>query len=212
MRLPFSQAEFLAVFAVYNAAWWPVALLLWLITLASIVLVYRRWSGASTLFSGLLALQWAWSGAVYHLVFFRPINPAATAFGLLFLAEAAIFLRLGVWRHRLEFRPSRSIRSRLGVGLLAYAVIYPFVGLITGLRYPALPTFGVPCPTTILTAGALMLVPGPAARLPAIIPITWSAIGGSAAFLLGMRADLILPPAGLLVLLHIVRSQSSTTR
>jgi hypothetical protein len=184
--------------------WWPVALLLWLTTLAAILLVIRRWSGANPLLAGILALEWAWSGAVYHLVFFRPINPAAMAFGLLFLAEAALLLWLGVLRRRLDFSPGPAIRSRVGIGLMCYAAIYPVLGLVAGLRYPALPTFAVPCPTTILTAGGLLLVPRSAARLPAIIPVAWSAIGGSAAFLLGMRADLALPLAGTLLLFHIL--------
>jgi hypothetical protein len=59
-----------------------------------------------------------------------------------------------------------------------------------------IPAFGVPCPTTIFTAGLLMLAAPPSWRL-SIIPIMWSVIGGSAAFLLGVRADYVLPIAGL---------------
>jgi uncharacterized membrane protein (UPF0136 family) len=204
MWLPFARSEFLETFAAYNLAWWPAALLLWLLTLGALVIVYRRSSGAGVLFSTVLGVQWAWAGAVYHLGFFRQINPAATGFGLLFLAEAALILRLGTVGRRLAFEPSRSPWGRLGGVLMAYSLLYPVIGMLSGLRYPAIPTFGVPCPTTILTVGALLTIPRPAARLPAIAPIAWTAIGGSAAFLLGMRADLMLPIAGVLVLLYIL--------
>jgi hypothetical protein len=59
-----------------------------------------------------------------------------------------------------------------------------------------IPTFGVPCPTTIFTVGLLMLATPRLWRL-SIIPVIWSVIGGSAAFLLGVSADYALPVAGI---------------
>jgi len=168
------------------------------------LLLYRHRKGASPLFAGVLAIQWAWAGAVYHLVYFRPINPAAVAFGLLFLAQAALLLWRGVRGRRLTFTPSGSRWSWVGGGLMIYALVYPFIGVLTGLQYPLLPTFGVPCPTTILTAGALLTLPRRAARPLAIVPVTWSAIGGSAAILLRVRADSMLPVAGVTVLLYVL--------
>jgi len=38
-----------------------------------------------------------------------------------------------------------------------------------------------------------------------VIPILWSIIGGSAAFLLGVHADLMLLVAGMILLLYTVR-------
>jgi hypothetical protein len=209
MRLPFSTADFLGTFAGYNLAWWPAALLLWLLTLGGLVMVYRRSTRSAVAFSAVLGMQWAWAGAVYQLGFFRAINPAATAFGLLFLAQAAILLWDGTVARRLTLEPFQSAWGRLGAVLMVFALVYPALGFLSGLRYPAMPTFGVPCPTTILTAGALLTVPGRAAWLPAIIPLLWSAIGGSAAFLLGMRGDLMLPLAGGLVLVHVLTSDRS---
>ena len=53
---------------------------------------------------------------------------------------------------------------------------------------------GLPCPTTIFTAGVLMLAT-PGSWGLSTVPVLWSAIGGSAAFLLGLRADVALPIA-----------------
>jgi hypothetical protein len=40
--------------------------------------------------------QWAWMGLVYHIGFFRFINPAALGFGIAFLVQAWLFLVWGV--------------------------------------------------------------------------------------------------------------------
>ena len=59
-----------------------------------------------------------------------------------------------------------------------------------------LPIFGVtPCPVTIFTLGLFLL----ADRVPKsllIIPVLWSLIGGSAAFLLDVRQDWALLVSG----------------
>jgi len=52
-------------------------------------------------------------------------------------------------------------------------------------------TFGVPCPTTLLTLG-LLLIAEPSSWALAAIPIAWALVGGSAALLLGVKADLML--------------------
>jgi hypothetical protein len=42
----------------------------------------------------------------------------------------------------------------------------------------------------------------------ALIPVIWSAIGGSAAFLLGVRADFALPVAGLALAIYSARHEA----
>jgi hypothetical protein len=154
--------------------------------------------------AGVLALHWAWSGAVYHLVYFRPVNGAATAFGALSLVEAALLAWWGVLRRDLVFRPSESMRGRVGLLFIAYSFAYPLLGLLFGLEYPRVPLYGVPCPTGLLTVGALLLAPGREIRPLAVVPVLWAAVGGSAAFLLGIRADMMLMVAGLVLVVHIL--------
>jgi hypothetical protein len=57
----------------------------------------------------------------------------------------------------------------------------------------------------IFTAGLLMFARSVSWRL-AIVPVIWSVIGGSAAFLLGVRADYALPTAGLALALRTIQS------
>jgi hypothetical protein len=61
--------------------------------------------------------------------------------------------------------------------------------------YPRVPTFGVPCPTTILTLGFLLAVRPALPLMTAAVPILWAVIGGSAAILFGVWADLMMPVA-----------------
>jgi len=211
MQLPFTHEQFLDVFAAYHRLFWPVAALLWIVTLGVLLRFRRDGPRASPIVAALLAAHWAWSSAAYHLALFRSINPAATAFAVLFLAQAVLFSWRGVVRRRLVFIPSRSGWGAVAIALVAYAMVYPVLGLLSGLSYPRMPTFGVPCPTTILTAGLLLMLPRMEARLAAAIPVLWTAIGGSAAFVLAIRADLALLLAGPLVLFYVLQPGSRST-
>jgi len=204
MRLPFTHAEFLDVFAAYNAALWPVAALLWLLTAWTLVAWMRKGQRMSRYLAALLAAHWAWSALGYHWAFFRHINPAAGLFAVLFMVQAALFVWFGVVRQKLRVRLQRSFRGAVASGLLVYGLVYPAIGLAFGLRYPRMPVFGVPCPTTLLTAGVLLLALPGWPRLANVIPIVWTAVGGSAAFLLGVQADFALFVAGGFLLLQTV--------
>jgi hypothetical protein len=216
VQLPFTHEQFLDVFGAYNRALWPAIALLWVATLAAFVQLYRRGASASRPVAGVLALHWAWSGVVYHLVYFRPISRPATVFGALVLVEAALLAWWGLARGRVAFHPSSSLRSRVGLLFIVYSFAYPFLALLFGLEYPRLPLYGVPCPTGLLTAGALLLVPARPARPLAVVPALWAGVGGSAAFLLGIRADMALIVAGLALVVHtlapVQRSPEHVTR
>jgi hypothetical protein len=88
--------------------------------------------------------------------------------------------------------------------LIAYSLVYPAINAAQHSTFLKIPTFGVPCPTTIFTAGLLMLATPRIWRF-SIIPIIWSGIGGSAAFLLGVRADYALPISGVALAVYSFR-------
>ena len=70
-------------------------------------------------------------------------------------------------------------------------IVYPILSVLAGHHYPALPTFGLPCPTTIYTLGLLLWFE----RLPrsaAVIPAFWAVIGTFAALQLGVPEDFLL--------------------
>jgi hypothetical protein len=103
--------------------------------------------------------------------------------------------RVGVVERRVSFAPWGNRWAPLAWGLIGYSLAYPLINAIDHLSWMRIPTFGLPCPTTIFTTGVLMLAT-PRLWSLSIVPVAWSAIGGSAAFLLGIHADVVLPVAG----------------
>lgn len=197
MQLPFTNEQFFGVFRLYNSTVWPAQVFLVLLAVLAIVFIALRrpWSGAAV--SAVLALLWVWLGAAYHLAFFARINPVAYGFGALSIAGGLLFAWHGVICRRFEFAFDRSFRTALGIALLAFAlVVYPVWSTLAGHGYPELPTFGLPCPTTIFTIGVLALASGARLRAVLAVPILWSLVGGQAAFLLDVKPDLGLLVAG----------------
>jgi hypothetical protein len=212
MQLPFTRQQFFDLFAAYNGALWPAVVALWAASAVAAVWLLLSRRSPDRWISGLLAVQWAWSAVAYHAAFFTRINPAAWLFGAMFLAQAAVFCWSGVIRGRLPFHSSRTVWTPIGWLLVAYALLYPAINAIEHGSVLRVPIFGVPCPTAIFTTGLLLLME-PRSRALALVPIIWSAIGGSAAFLLGISADYALPVAGAaLVVFEFQRSAAPSSR
>jgi Family of unknown function (DUF6064) len=203
MNPPFSDQQFLAVFADYNQSLWLAAALLWLAT-AGILWRAVRHSHSSVTVSALLAVHWLWSGGAYHLLFFTRINPAARLFGSLFILQGLLFLWFGVMRAQLQFHWGAASRPVLSIALGIYSLLYPALVLLAGLRWPAMPAFAVPCPTAILTVGMLLALEPATKRWLSVIPVLWTVLGGPAALLFGVTPDLVLPVAGAVLLAYDV--------
>ena len=198
MRTPFTVSEFFEVFARYNEAIWPMQLVLLALALAALVLVHVRAKEGSRAVALILAFFWGWMGVAYHFAHLTSINPGARLFGALFVVQAVLFLWLGVLSKRLDFGRAGGVSLIIGWVLITYGlVIYPILGRLTGHAYMSSPTFGAPCPTTIFTFGLMWFAERPFPRYALVIPIIWSAIGGSAAFILGVPQDLGLAVAGI---------------
>jgi len=196
MDIPFTLEQFYAVFRDYNESVWPAQLFLVAIALVSITLTLRprRWSGVGV--SAILGFLWAWIAVAYHLSFFTRISPAAYFFAAVSMAGAAVFIWQGVIRRRLQFKWLPGMRAYAGVALIVFAlVVYPIWSAYAGHSYPATPTFGLPCPTTIFTIGLLAFAVPPTPRSPLVVPVLWCLIGAQAAFFLGMQPDMGLVAA-----------------
>ena len=202
--MPFTVSDFFEVLAAYNTALWPAAATLWVASFWLVVALSRSDEPPHRALAWLLAAHWAWSAVAYHAVFFTRINPAAWIFAVLFLLEATALLWAVVITGALRVSTERSPRRVVATVLVAYALAYPVITFAEGMTFPYAPTFGLPCPTTIFTIGLLLMAERPQWRLAAI-PAIWAAIGGSAAFLFGVYADLMLPVAGVLLVADCVR-------
>ena len=211
MSLPFTLEQFLSVFAEYNDSLWPAVVVLWLASFGAAAVAWWKPTSYSQALTYLLAALWAWSAVAYHVWLFTRINPAAWLFGAAFAVQAALFLWAGA-RSRIEYFSSDGVIGRVGVGLVVYALAYPFVTMASGHRYPAAPTFGVPCPTAILTIGLLMTARRRIPPLLEIVPILWGFIGGSAALLLNVPTDYVLLGAGVLLAARFMTSRRTPVR
>lgn len=206
--LPFTRDEFFGVFAAYNAASWPAAIVAYPLALTALAFAWRGTPRSGRVVAAVLALMWGWVGIVYQGLFFAPVNPAARAFAAAFVVQAALFA-WHAWSGRgLDYGPRSRLRTVAGAAMIFYALLlYPLIGLAAGERYPAMPFFGVtPCPLLIFTFG-LLLWACRARWWLWIVPLAWAAIGGSAAVLLSVPQDWALPVAAVasLVVLWLER-------
>jgi hypothetical protein len=201
MALPFTIDQFFEVIQRYNEAVWPLQAALTTAALLAVALLFFRRAWANTGIWAVLTLLWLWTAVAYHFAFFTRINPAAYLFAAVFVAGAASFVWFGIFRRSVTFSPSRNGRTLIGAGLVVYAlVVYPLWSAQSGHPYPTLPTFGLPCPTTIFTIGLLCMASGKGYAITLIAPIVWSIIGVQAAFLFGVVPDLGLGVAGLIAI------------
>jgi hypothetical protein len=177
---------------------WPAQIALNALALACIGLVFLRGAATGRWIAALLAMLWFWVAVAYHFAFFSGINAAAWVFGGVTFAGGLVFLWIGTLKSTLRFAPAGGWRGASGAALVVYALlVYPLLGYLFGHRYPAAPTFGVPCPTTIFTLGLLLFASPPAPRLAFLVPLLWAAVGSLAAFSLGVVEDFGLLAAGI---------------
>jgi hypothetical protein len=198
MKLPFTLQQFLDVFTRYNQFVWPMQVVLVLFALSAVLLSFKKIAAADKLITLLLSFFWLWMGIVYHIVFFSEINKAAYLFGGLFILEGILWLYSGLVKNSFRFRFRPGLAGYTGLGLVLVALLlYPAIGYLLGHVYPASPTFGLPCPTTIFTWGILLWSGKKVPLLLIIIPLLWSFIGFMAALQLGIREDVLLLLAGI---------------
>jgi len=215
MGIPFTIEQFFGVFSDYNTAVWPAQWFLVLLGLAAVVLALAPRRGSGVAVSAILGALWAWIAVAYHLAFFARISPPAYGFAALAAAGAVVFIWVGMIRRSLAFKWVSDLKSAAGVTLIVFALaLYPAWSTYAGHPYPEMPTFGLPCPTTIFTVGLLCFAVPPTPRSPLIVPLLWCLVGTQAAFLFGVWPDLGLIAAaavGIGLLLTAGRRGRTTT-
>lgn len=202
--MPFTEAQFFAVFAHYNSAIWPVPIVAVFAAIIALALGVRPSRSRTIAISWILSAMWVMNGIGYHWAYFAEVNPVAKAFGVVFVLQGIAFLIAPFFLKEWRFEARQDMSTWTALGVVSFAVIvYPVLGYLVGHRFPAVPLLGTaPCPTTIFTLGMLLLGRHGGIWL-FIIPSIWAAIGTSAAFLLGVPQDLGLGLAGIVTLLAL---------
>jgi hypothetical protein len=208
MRLPFTVEQFYRVFVEYNDAIWPMQIVLYLVGFAALFLLFRARTTDSRFISGMLGLLWAWAAIAYYFTFFTAISRSGWVIGSVLLAGGIWIGWVGAVKNEIRFQLRGDLRGWVGWMLIVYALIaYPLIGYAVGHRFPAMPTFGAPCPVTIFTVGLLMLAASPVPRSVFVAPAVWGLFGGATAtFQLGVYQDAGLMIAGAIALVAAIFS------
>ena len=211
MTFPFTQEQFLTIFTQYNLAVFPLQIVFIILGIVALWFVVKKSPISDRIILLILIIFWFWMGIVYHILFFSSINPLAYAFGVLFIIEACLLIYLGIIKKQVEFSLTKDRYTLIGLIFIVYAmIIYPVIGTVAGHGYPRLPTFGLPCPTTIFTFG-LFLMSDKKFPLPLlVIPLIWSMIGFFAALSLGITEDYMLLVAGVVGTVLIIMKNRKT--
>lgn len=205
-ELPFTTDQFLQLFELYNQSIWPAQLIAYLFGVSAVFLILRNKKAYNTLINMILGLFWIWMGALYHILFFSGINPAAYIFGILFTLQGILFISHNFTRHKIRFAFRKNLYGVIGGLFILYAMIgYPILGYFLGHTYPQSPVFGVaPCPTTIFTFGFLLWTKDKVPYWILIIPGFWALIGFSAVVQLTIYEDMGLVIAGITAVIMLV--------
>lgn len=193
--VPYSGEVLSALLEDYNRAIWPAQVVASLLAIALTWIGVRGAASGGRLVAAGLAVAWAWTGAVFHLMYFATINFAASTFAAAFVVQAALLLWTGTVRGGLTLGLSATTPARAGLGLVAYAVIgSPLLAATAGDGWESARVVGLtPGPTAVFTLGILLLSARRAPVHLAVIPVLWSLFAGWTAWHIGVAEDLVLP-------------------
>ena len=204
MNIPFTTEDFFAIIEKYNLAVFPAQLIWLVLAITAVILIHSNSKIKHKLIGSFLGLMWLWTGIAYHMAFFTLINKAAYVFGGIFILQGLFFFIETFFRYKMKFVPGNSFADYLGYFFILFGiVIYPVLLYLDHSLYTTISP-GLPCPSTILTFGFLMLT-GP--QLPGylvVLPAIWTVIGTGAALNFGVYADFMMPLAAIISIIYII--------
>lgn len=204
MNLPFTSEQFFEIFEKYNAFVFPAQIVLLLLGSIGVWLVHSKKSIKNIFIGIFLALLWMWIGVVYHWYFFTAINKAAYLFGGLFMLQGIFFIIETFFRKKLQFESPVGPRGYLGYFFLIFGlVLYPLISYFLEGDWGSVIALGLPCPSTILSFGFLMLTTAKFPKYLLIIPSVWALIGTGAATNLGVYQDYVMLLAAMVAVIFL---------
>lgn len=202
MGIKFTLEEFMAMMADYNKAIWPLQIVVYLITIAILVLLFMKVRHTGKILAAWLGILWIWVGIAFDFIYFIKLTQGAVVFGVLFILQGVIFLYSGLVSNDLSFRLHFNWKGITGLVIMLYGLLgYPALEYAWNRGYPETLPFGLaPCPLTVFTLGLMLMTEK---KLPAyvlIIPVIYS-LGGIIPVLIGINEDIGLIISGLIVLI-----------
>jgi hypothetical protein len=205
MKIPFTTEQFFEIIEKYNLAVFPTQLIVILLGILSVILLHLKKESKNQLIGGFLGILWIWIGFAYHFAFFTEINKAAFVFGGLFVLEGIFILFETFFRKKLEFEFKGKLMDYVAYFFLIFGiVIYPILLFFLENSLETTITLGLPCPSTILTFGFLMLTSSKLSKYLLIIPALWTIIGTGAAINFGVYPDYLMPISALTAIIYLI--------
>jgi len=205
MKMPFTTEQFFSVFENYNASVFPVQLVFLFFGILAVYSTLSEKSGRNKVIGGLLVLIWIWIGIAYHIIFFASINPAAYVFGGFFILQGLFFYIETSVRKNLVFKYAGSVKGYLALFFILFGlIIYPVISFYLGGSVLKTISFGLPCPSTIVTFGFLMLTDRKFPGYLLVIPSLWAIIGTAAAVNFGVYQDYVMIFAAIVANSYII--------
>ena len=204
MKIPFTTEQFFEIIERYNLAVFPAQLIVILLGILSVILLHSEKESKNKLIGGFLGILWVWIGTAYHFAFFTEINKAAFIFGGLFVLQGLFFLFETFSRKKLEFEFRGKLMDYVAYFFIIFGiVIYPILLFFLENSLETTITLGLPCPSTILTFGFLMLTSTKLSKYLLIVPALWTIIGTSAAFNFGVYPDYLMAISALVAIVYL---------
>lgn len=205
MKMPFTSEQFFQVISDYNTTLFPAQIIIPIVGLFILGLLHSNIKHKDKTIGLFLGFVWLWIGIVYHLAFFTSIIKAAYGFGVLFILQGMFFI-IEVFRNKLQFHIKKSIKDYIGYFFIIFGlIIYPVISYLLESSFSKTITLGLPCPTTILTFGFLMLSGKKLSKYLIIIPIIWAIIGTGAATKFGVYQDYLMPLAAVVTTIFVLK-------
>jgi hypothetical protein len=205
MKIPFTTEQFFEIIEKYNKAIFPMQLIILLLGIITVIVLHSKTKSKNKIIGGFLGALWIWIGVVYHLVFFTEINKAAYVFGGIFILQGLLLLYETFFRRKLEFEFRGKIIDYIAYSFIILGiVIYPMLIFFLKDSFASTITLGLPCPSTILTFGFLMLAKPKLSKYILIIPALWTIVGTSAALNFGVYPDYFMPVSALIAIIYLI--------
>ncbi len=208
MKTPFSTEQFFDVIEKYNANVFPMQFIFLIAGLILLWVILTRKNQSTRLPGIFIGTLWLWIGIVYHILFFTSINTAAFIFGGLFILQGLFMLYETFFRSRMNRKTSNITSAFTGYFLIIYGlIVYPVVSLFTEGFFTTI-SIGLPCPTTIITFGVLLVFSDKLPRYLLVIPTLWSLLGISAALNFGVYQDFVMVAAAIVANFLLFRQKA----
>lgn len=178
--LIFSPESYFKLFELSNNALWPFHIPLALLTIAALVLLYKRTQFGPRLILIWLGLVWAFVAYSYFGLYFSQLSTYADKISYVFWAQTCFLLIVALTTNHELIRnlktPIKQWKLQLGGGLILYGLlIHPFVSLsLWNQPLSRIELFSIaPDPTAIATIGFILLLPVRLYLLLIAIPVLW---------------------------------------